>query len=101
MLLQEMIKDLPMDVPQHVLVELAVCGVGSINIVRELQVIQNPEAELSTLTMASWCKCVVCVDMGQKEENKCCGRTVCVTLYHTKLTEAHINIVKLRKMRVK
>eukprot|EP00112_Aurelia_sp_Birch-Aquarium-sp1_P015922 Seg3567.1 transcript_id=Seg3567.1/GoldUCD/mRNA.D3Y31 product="P2X purinoceptor 7" protein_id=Seg3567.1/GoldUCD/D3Y31 len=80
---REIIKDLPMDVLQNVLVELAVCGEGSLDFVRELlQVIQNPDAELNRPTMASWCKCGVCVDMGKQEENKCCGRKVCVTSYY-------------------
>ena len=83
LLFQEIIKDLPMEMLQNLLVELAVYGEGSLEFVRELlQVIQNPDAELDRPTMAPWCKCGVCVDMGEPEENKCCGRKVCVTSYY-------------------
>lgn len=31
--------------------------------------------------LLDWCVCNVCVDMVSEEENKCCGKRVCVILY--------------------
>ena len=29
----------------------------------------------------NWCVCNICIDMGNEEENKCCGKRSCVTSY--------------------
>ena len=47
-----------------------------------MQVVQNPNVQLNRPTALPWCKCGVCTDMGNEEENKCCKRAICITSYH-------------------
>ncbi len=67
---------------QALVLELAVTGEGSLEYVQDLiTVIENPHAEIERPFSPPWCKCGVCIDMGNDDENKCCGRRVCITSY--------------------
>ena len=43
--------------------------------------ISNPEVPIERPKSKPWCKCGVCVSMPEPDENKCCGRALCVTSY--------------------
>eukprot|EP00112_Aurelia_sp_Birch-Aquarium-sp1_P017037 Seg3914.1 transcript_id=Seg3914.1/GoldUCD/mRNA.D3Y31 product="hypothetical protein" protein_id=Seg3914.1/GoldUCD/D3Y31 len=80
---QDLVKELPVETLQKLIVELAVMGSGSLDFVKDLVTItRNPDVELSRPTALPWCKCGVCTDMGKPDENKCCGRKICITSYY-------------------
>ena len=43
--------------------------------------ISNPGVPIARPESPPWCKCGVCVPMPDPDENKCCGRVLCVTSY--------------------
>lgn len=67
---------------QRLVVELAASGEGSLQYVQDLLfAITNPEEPMIREGYPPWCKCGVCVDMGNVDENKCCGKRICLTSY--------------------
>ncbi len=78
-----MVKNLSMETLQKLLVELAVCGEGSLDFVKEMiQIVENPQRNIIRPTAPDWCKCGVCENMPDPDENKCCNRKLCVTSYY-------------------
>ena len=41
----------------------------------------EPDRPMDEDGSPDWCVCNVCVDMANEEENKCCTKRSCVTLY--------------------
>ena len=75
-------KDLSMEKLQQLVIELAVCGAGSIDFVEDLvNVIEHPDEQPVRPNSQPWCKCGTCAPMENEEHNKCCNRKTCVTSY--------------------
>eukprot|EP00795_Rhopilema_esculentum_P007940 gene7940-13830_t len=80
--IEDIIQDLSHDVLKQLFVEFAAVGTGSEEYVRDLIFsISNPGVAIERPNSQPWCKCGVCFSMPDPEENKCCGRVICVTSY--------------------
>lgn len=69
---------------------LDVLCAGSLDYARHLLGSDNdPEPNSPNIAcIPNWCVCNICIDMGNEEENKCCGKRSCVTSY-----EMFLNVV--------